>query len=867
MSLWVSIVVAGLSFGQGPMEAPAQAWVDAGAYIDLHLVIPEHPSETMQYAVETFKKYWFICAGFEIKASPFNEGRVNVWLGPETLTPDLLDPAELEDLGEEGCIVRTLTPRKREMKQGAMKQLIITGATDRGTLNGVFEFFQRVVDKQWLAPDVQNLAHPRSTLPEMDYRIVPPFAYREVGYFGMWMPGALEFRRAHRFPDAFRPGPFEAHTFYELLPPKQHFAEHPEFYAELEGKRTAFSGDWKDAEVVGRAAQDQCAQLCCGNPAVAEAIVRVLLERVRAHPEVRVWSVSQMDWLHPCQCPVCREIDGREGSPSGSLLTLVNRVAEALDTAFPGQGYRVHTLAHRYSRRPPAQLRPRGNVLVQVSDIECDFAHALDDGRSAVNAAFVRDLKGWARLTENLYVWDHASSLRAAYQPFPNFHVIQPNLQLFDQFGVKGVYEETWGARGGTMAEFDLFRCFLLSKCLWDQDAPVDALAEGFLRDYYGPAAQPIGAYLRLLTKQTQRTGGYLGCLEPMHWMDYDTVTQAEALFEEALGMKLSEEQQQRVRIARLPVAYAALLCPPRIQQQGGVLAFDRPPCLRLEEFIAALKALGAGLNETAACHPIRDIMQACGGVTPPRHEEYALVALENDRELLWVLPDLRGAIVRWRHKQPGVELLRGFERCGAAPGLWEDWTETSAGCAGPAAARYALKEQSPERVLLEATLDNGLVLTREIAFLSEPDSLSVRLSVTNPSGQAVTFPLKSHPEFFCQTAAEPELWGFENGTWARLAAKEGYEAGCWNALRRPAGGMDRWAFHVPERNLTLTCRFQPSETGEVSAYCNFLPSRQQMNLELTLPGGPLGPGETRSMSAVYCVSDKRPGPSPSPEG
>lgn len=866
MGWWFSMVMAGLVLGQpagvmpGPagVQAPPQGWVGAGAYMDMHVVIPEHPSETMRYAAETFQRYWQLCSGYQIKVSPYNEGLINVWLGPETLTEDLLNPDELEGLGEDGCIIRTMTPRKREMKQGAMKQLIITGATDRGTLNGVFEFFQRVINKQWLAPDLCNTARLRYVLPEMDYRIVPAFSYREVGYFGFWTPDALEYRRAHKFPDVFQPGPCAVHTFYALLPPTQFFEAHPEFYAEIDGKRTAFLGDWKDPESLRRA-PDPPAQLCCGNPAVAEAITSAIVNGINAHPETKLWSVSQMDGLRPCQCALCREIDAREESPAGSLLTLVNRVAERIDGLFPGKGYVVHTLACQYSRKPPKQLRPRENVLIQLSDLECDFARPLDDPRSPVNAAFARDLRGWSRLTDKLYVWDYASSLCSCLQPFPNFQVIQPNLQFFDQNGVKGVFEATWGAPGGKLAEFDALRCFLLSKCIWDQDAPMDELQAGFLQVYYGPAAQPIQEYLQLLTQKVRAPDAYLGCGEPLSWMDYATVVRAEELFQQALGLNLNEDQKQRVATAHLPVIYAALLCPPRIQQEKDKLIFDRPPCMPLEQLVEELRSRGENTNETAAWHPIRDLTEACNGVTPPRHEEHPLTVLENDRSLLWIVPDLHGAILRWRDKALGVELLRGFERYGAGPGVWEAWTGDAGGNPGPVAEPYVLKEQTADRAVLESTLANGLVLTRTVTLLSGEDGLSVSLTVSNPTAQAVASSLRSRPEFYSQVPKEPELWGFQNGAWARLEYKEAYAGSAWNALRCPAGALAKWAFYVPEKNLSLLNTFTSAETGELKAYYNTLPSRQQMNLELALPGTPIAPGETRSMSATYAVSGKAP--------
>jgi len=48
-----------------------------------------------------------------------------------------------------------------------------------------------------------------------------------------------------------------------------------------------------------------------------------------------VFSVSQEDWNGNCECDRCREIDAEEGSPAGTLLRFINRVAEAVEEDFP----------------------------------------------------------------------------------------------------------------------------------------------------------------------------------------------------------------------------------------------------------------------------------------------------------------------------------------------------------------------------------------------------------------------------------------------------------------------------------------------------------------------------------------------------
>lgn len=830
---------------------PTGVWIDAGAYSELNIVIPEKPSSEIQYAADLFVRLWQECSGSKPKISIYNDGRINVWLGPEIITPDLIPAGEMEELGADGFIIRTMTPRQRERTQGATRQLIITGATGKGTLNGVFEFFQRVIGKQWLAPGVNFVLPITISIPNIDYKNVPHFSIREAGYFEHYPPEALEYRRAHKYPEAYRGELPEAHTFYDLLPPQHYFIAHPEYYSEYKGKRIAFQGDWRDKPLCWKPAEE-CGQLCCSNPGVADAITAELKKRISAQPDVMVWSVSQMDWLRPCQCAQCRAIDAREGTPMGSLLTLVNRVAEEIERAFPEKEYRIHTLAYEYSRKPPETLRPRANVIVQVCSVECDFSQPLEDRESPENVDFVRDLEAWSKLTGNLYVWDYAANVCTGIQPFPSMHVFQPNLQLYDQNLVRGVFMESPGRSCMAFSEFDSMRCFLISKYLWDPDSPPDKTHGFFLSVYYGAAGQCISQYIRLMTDAVEKGNIYLGCREASRWWNYDLVVEAEKQFAKAFSMRLPEKVKPRLGHAYMPLAYAALVCPPKIRVENNRIFMDRPPSMTLDQFAAAMKLYSPDAKEE---NPAQHVIEECRGQTPPRHAEYALVSLEDDRTLVWIVPDLNGAVLRWKDKALNVEWLQGFERYESKPGVLQDWDKDGA----PAGDRYTVKESAPAKVVLRATRDTGLVITRTLTLPPGTGRLELAVSLENGSTEAITYAPTIHPEFFTQEAAKVDLWIQEKGGWVQAGPMDGYEGGGWSAWEQSAGTATGWAAHLADKGLTLYATFDSTQTAGLSFYSNVLRSQQQINLDLSFPETPLAPGETRSMAAAYWAGTEKP--------
>ena len=97
-------------------------------------------------------------------------------------------------------------------------------------------------------------------------------------------------------------------------------------------------------------------QLCLTNPDVLKITIDNLRRKMAANPGAVYWSVSQNDNRQYCTCPKCRAIDEREGSPSGSIIDFVNKVADE----FPDR--MISTLAYEYSRAPK-NLKP-GNTSI-----------------------------------------------------------------------------------------------------------------------------------------------------------------------------------------------------------------------------------------------------------------------------------------------------------------------------------------------------------------------------------------------------------------------------------------------------------------------------------------------------------------------
>jgi len=834
-----------------PCSVQAEIWAKRETYGDLHVVVSPLATESERHAAGQFQKYWRRCTSREIEVSDSpTGGDMNVWIGPDGVPEALVDGMDLDALGTDGLWIRTADA----------DNLVIVGGRPRGTLYGVYEFFERYLGVRWLDPEVTHIPEPPDALPTIDYCYVPQIIRRQGTYSRGWGgSGFPEFEQVHRISEHPKFGMF-VHTSFSVLPPDKYFHDYPEYYSEIGGERVAPVGvESYDLGLMLTKHPDKMTQLCYSNPKVAEAIVNELVPRMRARPNARIWSVSQMDWDGHCQCAQCRAIDERERSPMGSLLTCINRVADAIKEAFP-ENY-IETLAYQYTRKAPRHLKPRENVIISLCSIECDMSRPLTDRRSDVNRAFYRDLKAWSKIAPNLYFWDYPDSCAYGQFPFPNLHVLGPNMRLFADHGFTGAF-----LCGGTQPreQFGALRGYILAKLMWNPYLDAEALKGEFIALYYGEAGPHIHDYIDLLARTVREKNVFLGIFDRGAWIDYELVKQCEGIFQRALEAAQTPEIEQRVRCAYASLQFAAMIASPAIEIADGRLVVKRPECPTIDEYVGQLHALGFYEFQGLYGRKYREqIAQQVGETLAPRRLESTIETLENDATLLWIAPAFYGSIIRWRNKAAKCELLGDIRDYGT-PGhthwhTWQDWViSPESPPEHPVARTYRVTNRETDGLTLEATLDNGLVLERRLRLIPDTPTIEVRLSVYNPTDVAVAPRVKTHPEFFTQRPATPEIWADTGAEWIQLNADADPDFKVFGAMVDPEP-YTRWAAYLPKKRLSIVNEFDPREPASLLFFYNAERDKQHVNLELLMDQRPLEPGGHRRITARYFIKETKP--------
>lgn len=443
--------------------------------------------------------------------------------------------------------------------------VVIHGQSLRAMVYGMYDFLEKDVGFQFLAVDCTMVPDKdKIELRCTERTESPAFEYRDV-----YWRGALDARFALRCRlNAARANiPSQwggrvrfynySHTIDDLVSPDIYFDEHPEYFA-----------------MVGTKRLKEKTQLCLTNEEVLQICISQVLRWMRENPDCQIFSVAQNDWYHYCTCEKCKALDEHEGSHAGSLIHFVNRIAQAVQEEFPNNY--LHTFAYLYTRKPPRYVRPLPNVIIRLCSIECCFSHPMEECSYAVDdieiedtsartfapsdALFRGDLEAWSALTNKLYIWDYTTNFANYLMPFPNLHVLQPNLKLFRKYGAKGVFEQGNYAMGDCSA-FGTLKIYLLGKLLWNPDENVETLTQRFVAGYYGKAAQPsINAYLNLVEKAAQ--SGHM-CLfdgAQASYLSDEVLLEGDDLLTRALSVTVDTTQRERIERERLSPRYLQLV-------------------------------------------------------------------------------------------------------------------------------------------------------------------------------------------------------------------------------------------------------------------------------------------------------------------
>lgn len=464
----------------------------------------------------------------------------------------------------------------------------INSAGGKGALYGVTELLERFLGVDYLSANFYTLDKmPTVVLPEIYVVETPAFRFRQTQCYAMRDSVYYDWMRLCSPRDVFIDNMW-VHTMDRLLPASKYGKEHPEYYSFINGERRPGNHS----------------QWCLTSDAVFEEVCTVLDSVFAANPGMSLISVSQNDGNDTnCRCDECVALEEYEGSPSGPIIHFMNKLA----ARYPDKEF--STLAYLFSMQPPRHVKPLPNVNIMLCDIDCMREVPLTDNASGQD--FVRAIEGWSAISDNIFVWDYGINFDNIVTPFPNFHIMQPNIQLFHKHHANMMFEQIHGGEGCDLSEL---RAYLAAKLMWNPYLDLDATMWHFLEKYYGAAAGKMYQYIML------REGGLLASGKSL-WIYDSPVTHKDGMLNKAMMKeynRLFDEAEKavatdsaslaHVQMARLPIMYSAL----EIARASGV------------EDVEATKADVKRFGELCAKYGVKSLTER---INPPA--EYCEIYLD----------------------------------------------------------------------------------------------------------------------------------------------------------------------------------------------------------------------------------------------
>ena len=354
-------------------------------------------------------------------------------------------------------------------------KLTPTGGTSHGTSNGVYTFLEDYLGVRWLMPGEVGEDIPRSKdvrIPDLDRIDTPGFDNRLIPYIQNENPLAQQWLRRQKQGYSLQINHY--HNFRHLLPAEE-YEQHPEWFAQLDGKRPR-PGDRYKLETT--------------NPDLIRFVASRIREDLRRMPSLYSYSISPSDsggWSTSPESHVFYDHDPHgKVSVTPLVLDFYRNVAAEVGKEYPDRilcGY-VYT-SYLY---PPSQGIPElPDNLCLVLAASISYGYGLH--RDSTRRDFEELLRTWPKATHNISYFDLPVNLLQSFGA-PNPPGLEILAYLYPRLadaGMRGMYMfgiNAWGQ--GALTNY------LLAKLNWNPRANVSELAREFFLRAYGNKAGPI---------------------------------------------------------------------------------------------------------------------------------------------------------------------------------------------------------------------------------------------------------------------------------------------------------------------------------------------------------------------------------------
>jgi hypothetical protein len=452
-------------------------------------------------------------------------------------------------------------------------RLVIAGTPPRGSINGMYGFLQDHLGCRWFTPAASRIPKdPDLTIDAIADRQKPAFLWRTAASVSYWDPNWTARNRLNRSlvaggtpavgdTDARLTSMLAHHGGHGLnYVPANLYDEHPEYYAQIDGKRSLHKSLSQRA-------------YCITNPGFVEYIAEWSNAQFRGqkdHYGYRpIINLGHTDNHLSCQCAECQasyerigQGDSRVGI-AGTYHEFYNKVAAEVVKEHPDAIIDIIAYSHVGY---PSSVKMHPNIQVTWAPIGACQAHAFDECDANRDNDLMGRLDQWLERTDMLQVWLYHYQ-NYPWMPHMKLFAASRNLREFHRRGAQSVFIQSpeVAARTNPASDGDKLMggfnpprndywtvtdnlrhltSYLCTRLLWDTDFDIREGIREFCETYYGAAATEIEQIVVLLQSVSsyERTTGttfsaYSGVHQPLSsapLLKWSVVEQMDRLFDAA---------------------------------------------------------------------------------------------------------------------------------------------------------------------------------------------------------------------------------------------------------------------------------------------------------------------------------------------
>lgn len=472
------------------------------------IVLPASSPPAVEYAAQELQRWVEAISGARLPIVPV------AGQAPSRIVLAVNPPGHAEDLaklaGNDGYAVRS-----------SGQTVTILASRPKGILHGVFKLLYRNTDIIWARPNEEYgtiySRNPDLTLTVVDYIDVPVFVLRgwqmgsgnhesleewQVRNSSNWSAGSMRYRAERvKYDPVLEYG--GGHNLIGLyIQEKKYFDTHPEYYSLKNGKRLRPSETRMST------------QLCFTLPELQRVFIEEVDARVRENPDYDTYRILIEDNWNLCECETClapiKLADGRvidkddKSFRSTQFFQWLNPIAKHLHDKY---GKRVLTFGYFFTEPPPyCSIEP--NISISFCPIGKNSKRALTDPE---NAATLEKFSGWLKVTNQL-TWREYFGLCASF-PRPIDVIAMADWRYVNSFGINRTYSEmradiASNPEGVKSWHVNSMYFWVMANGSWNPAQDVKAMRRDFLTRVYGPAADDVAEFYRLIEEQWFKLDG-----------------------------------------------------------------------------------------------------------------------------------------------------------------------------------------------------------------------------------------------------------------------------------------------------------------------------------------------------------------------